>query len=98
MVTDTQEPNEFSQYMNSCKAGVGCQLTQKQHFGVTGIYDCCGHWLGAIEKAAYNVQGVLLVRANDVDKTVMVEHTTESTLDDIKKAVQEAGYTPVDLE
>ena len=83
---------------NSCKAGVGCQLTQKQTFGITGIYDCCGHWPGNVEKAIYDVHGVLKVDADEVTKLVTVMHNTETCLADIKQAVTEAGFTPVDME
>ncbi len=85
-------------WVNECSSGKGCQLTQKQSFGVAGIYDCCGRWPGVVEKAIYDIPGVFKVRANEVSKIVTVEHNTQTTLDDIKQAVINVGFTPVDME
>lgn len=85
-------------WVNACGSGTGCQLTQKQSFGVSGIYDCCGHWPGVVEKAIYEVPGVFKVRTNEVTKIVTVEHNTQTTLADIKHAVVNVGFTPVDME
>jgi copper chaperone len=56
----------------------------------------CGHCKNAVEKAVAALAGVALVEVNLSEKTLVVEFDTDKvTLDKIKEAVDEEGYTVV---
>lgn len=56
----------------------------------------CGHCKNAVEKAVSALTGVALAEVNLAEKTLAVEFDTDKvTLDKIKEAVNEEGYTVV---
>jgi copper chaperone len=56
----------------------------------------CGHCKNAVEKAVRALAGVALAEVNLAEKTLAVEFdTAKVTLDKIKEAVDEEGYTVV---
>jgi copper chaperone len=56
----------------------------------------CGHCKNAVEKAVSALSGVALAEVNLAEKTLVVEFDTEKvTLDKIKDAVDDEGYTVV---
>ena len=57
----------------------------------------CGHCKNAVEKAVTALAGVVLAEVNLAEKTLTLEFDTDKvTLDKIKEAVDEEGYTVVD--
>jgi len=56
----------------------------------------CGHCKNAVEKAVAALVGVALAEVNLTEKTLTVEFDTDKlTLDKIKEAVDDEGYTVV---
>lgn len=56
----------------------------------------CGHCKNAVEKAVRGLPGVMAAEVDLGAKSLTVEYdAAKSTLDDIKKAVDDAGYTVV---
>lgn len=56
----------------------------------------CGHCKNAVEKAVRALAGVASAEVNLAEKTLTVEFDTDKvTLDKIKEAVDEEGYTVV---
>jgi copper chaperone len=57
----------------------------------------CGHCKNAVEKVVAALVGVNLAEVNLAENTLAVEFDTDKiTLDKIKEAVDEEGYTIVD--
>lgn len=57
----------------------------------------CGHCKNAVEKAVTALAGVVFAEVNLAEKTLTLEFDTDQvTLDKIKEAVDEEGYTVVD--
>jgi len=56
----------------------------------------CGHCKQAVEKAVGSLPGVLSAEVDLVTKTLIVKvDTSKTTLDQIKEAVDEQGFTAV---
>ncbi|VBB08840.1 Hypothetical protein LUCI_4121 [Lucifera butyrica] len=78
-----------------CKT-CGCQGTEitKQTMTVEGM--SCNHCKNAVEKAARALPGVLAAEVDLAANQLTVEYNPgKSNLEEIKTAVEEAGYTVV---
>jgi copper ion binding protein len=78
-----------------CKT-CGCHggQTEKKTLTVEGM--SCNHCKNAVEKATRALPGVMAAEVDLAAKTLKVDFdATKSSLDDIKKAVEDAGYTVV---
>jgi copper ion binding protein len=64
---------------------------QKVELKVLGM--ACGGCSAAVEKALRDLEGVSLARVDLAKKTAFVDYDAEKlSLEDLKKAVQKAGY------
>ncbi len=52
----------------------------------------CQHCVARVEKALKGVPGVHSVQVSLEDGSAAVEHSSDTTLDQLKQAIREAGY------
>jgi copper ion binding protein len=55
----------------------------------------CAHCVNAVNRALREVEGVVAVDVDLQSKTATVEHIDTTTFDNMKKAIEEAGYEVV---
>lgn len=75
-----------------CKfCGCSSNKLEKQTLTVEGM--SCGHCKNAVEKAVRGLPGVMAAEVDLAAKRLAVEYdASKNSLDDIKKAVDDAGY------
>jgi copper ion binding protein len=55
----------------------------------------CAHCVNAVNRALREVEGVVAVDVDLQSKTATVEHSDTTTFDNMKTAIEEAGYEVV---
>lgn len=74
----------------------GCHGPEKEHVTLTVEGMSCGHCKNAVEKAVRGLPGVMAAEVDLSAKSLKVDFDSAKTsLQDIKTAVEDAGYTIV---
>lgn len=58
----------------------------------------CGHCSGRVKKELEILDGVKSAKVSVEDKRAVVELESEVDIENLKKAVREAGYNPISIE
>lgn len=58
----------------------------------------CGHCAGRVKKELEALDGVKSADVSAGDKQAVIELEKEISIDKLKEAVEEAGYTPVSIQ